>query len=150
MRQIAPWTRIPIAVVMACLLFVLAQTGSKGPMLSLTIALLMWAAQRGMAVILIAVVFPVIALLVIYVSNPMFERLIAINEDPSTLDRIVLIQDSLQQIVSSPWFGSASVELNSGYYPHNVVLEAAMSFGLPLTAILITVLFRGLVVSWRL
>jgi len=150
MRQTGPWTRIPIAVLMAGLLFVLAQTGSKGPMLSLTIALLMWAAQRGMAGILIAVVFPVIALLVIYASNPLFERLMAINEDPSTLDRIVLIQDSIQQIVSFPWFGSASVELNSGYYPHNVVLEAAMSFGLPLTAVLVAILMRGLFVSWRL
>ena len=150
MRQTALRVRIPIAVVMAGLLFVLVQTGSKGPMLSLIIALLMWASQRGMGGRLIALAVPAVALFMIYSSSPLFERLAAINEDPSTLDRVILIRDSIQQIVSSPWLGSASIELNSGYYPHNVVLEAAMSFGLPLTAVLVAVLMRGLVVSWRL
>ena len=150
MRQTALWARIPIVVVMAGLLFVLVQTGSKGPMLSLAIALLMWASQRGIGGRLIALAVPAIALLMIYSSSPLSERLAAINVDPSTVDRVILIQDSIQQIVSSPWFGSASIELNSGYYPHNVVLEAAMSFGLPLTAVLVAVLVRGLVVSWRL
>jgi hypothetical protein len=135
---------------MATLLFVSVQTGSKGPIISLAIALLIWAIQRGLKGRLIALAFPVIGLLAIYGNNKIFERLIAINQDQSTLDRIVLIQDSLKQIFSSPWIGSASVELITGYYPHNILLEAMMSFGLPLTALLIAILVRGFVVSCRL
>lgn len=149
-RQAGIWVRILIAVVMACLLFVSVQTGSKGPILSLVIALLIWAMQRGLSSRLLAVAFPAISLLVMYGNNPLFERLTAINVDPSTLDRIVLIQDSLQQILSSPWIGSASVELITSFYPHNILLDSMMYFGLPLTAVFIAILMRGLVVSYRL
>ena len=147
LRQAGIGARILITVVIACLLFVSVQTGSKGPILSLAIALLIWAIQRRLSGRLMAVVFAAICLFAMYGNNPLFERLIAMNYDPSTLERIVLIQDSLQQIYSSPWIGSASVELITGYYPHNILLEAMMSFGLPLTAVFIAILVRGLVVS---
>lgn len=150
MRETTLWRRITIAVVMVGLIFVVVQTGSKGPVLSLAIALLMWSVRRGIAGRIIVLAASVVTVFVLYGNNPFFERLMSINEDPSTFDRIVLIQDSLQQILSSPWFGSASVELNTGYYPHNILLEAAMSFGLPLTTVLVVVLARGLIISWRL
>lgn len=150
MRKTTLWRLVTIAVVMGGLVFVVMQTGSKGPVLSLIIALLLWSIRRGIAGRLIVLIALLTTLLVLYGDNPLFERLLSINEDPSTSDRIVLIQDSWQQILSSPWVGSASVELNTGYYPHNILLEAAMSFGLPLTVILVIVLLRGLIISWRL
>lgn len=150
MRKTTAWRLITIAVVMGGLIVVVVQTGSKGPLLSLAIALSIWSVRRGIAGRSIVLVASLTTLLVLYGDNPLFERLLSINEDPSTSDRIVLIQDSWQQILSSPWVGSASVELNAGYYPHNILLEAAMSFGLPLTVILVIVLLRGLIISWRL
>lgn len=149
-RQVVPWKRIPIAMAMAGMLLVMVQTGSKGPVAALAVALLLWSARRGRGGRLIALAIPVIVTLALYGDSPIADRMMAVNEDPSTHERIVLIQDSLQQIASSPWFGSASVELNTGYYPHNILLEAAMSFGIPLTTILVAVLVRGWIVSWRL
>jgi O-antigen ligase len=89
-------------------------------------------------------------LLLVYGDSPFFQRLLAIDDDPSTTERIGLIQDSLQQIAASPWLGSASVELKSGAYPHNIFLEGALSFGLPLTAVLAILLSHGLFKSLKL
>lgn len=141
---------VTLSVVMGGLVFVVVQTGSKGPIISLAIALLMWSIRRRIAIRLIVLIALLTTLLVLYDNNPLFKRLMFINEDLSTFDRMILIQDSWQQILSSPWIGSASVELNTGYYPHNIFLEAAMSFGLPLTMILVIVILRGLIISWRL
>lgn len=145
--QVRGKARFLIAVVMVGLLFVLAQTGSKGPLLSLAIPLLMWAFRRGH---LTAVIISTLALLVAFGNSPLFERLLITGEDPSTRDRITLIHNSFQQIVSSPWIGSASVELNTGYYPHNILLEAAMSFGLPFAVLFLAFLVRTFIISWRM
>ena len=49
---------------------------------------------------------------------------------------------------ASPIFGSAFVELNSGYYPHNVLLEAGMSVGVPLALVFLFVLMVAAHRAW--
>ncbi len=150
MRSKSFWIRATIMLTMMALIIVVIQTGSKGPVIALAIVLFIWASQRALIAPMIGLAVLAAILLLVYVDSPFFQRLIAIDDDPSTTERIVLIQDSLQQIAASPWLGSASVELKSGAYPHNIFLEGALSFGLPLTAVLAILLCHGFFKSLKL
>lgn len=150
MRSEPFWIRAPIMLIMMALIVVIIQTGSKGPVIALPIILFIWANQRGLIVPMIGLTVPVVFSLLVYGDSSFVQRLMAIEDDPSTIERIGFIQDSLQQIAASPWIGSASVELKSGAYPHNIFLEGALSFGLPLTVVLATLLFYGLFKSFRI
>lgn len=133
---------------MAVMVLVLALGGSKGPILACVI-LIFWAVRRGVFNRLIFLALIAIPAFLIFPDNPVSTRISGATEDPSTLERIALIKDSLAQIADAPWLGSASVELNSGYYPHNTFLEAAMSLGLPLAALLLVVGLKASFVGWR-
>jgi O-antigen ligase len=50
--------------------------------------------------------------------------------DASTDSRIEMYSDCWNQFLSSPLWGSGIVEKNTGFYPHNVLLESFMSTGL--------------------
>jgi len=150
MRSEPFWIRAPIMLTMMALIIVIIQTGSKGPVIALAIILFIWASQRALITPMIVLAGIAVILLFAYGDSPFFHRLMAIEDDPSTTERIALIQDSLQQIATSPWIGSASVELKSGSYPHNIFLEGALSFGLPLTAVLAILLSHGFIKSLKL
>jgi O-Antigen ligase len=139
-----------IVVLIAVLIVVLVLSGSKGPLLSLVVALATWCWKRGFSRRFILVVVPVIAAFLLYGGNPLAERVLESEDAASSLERLVLIEDSIEQILNSPWIGSASVELKSGYYPHNILVEGPMSLGFPLTFMLLVLLARGLVASLRL
>ena len=150
MRSESLWMRATVMMTMMALIIVIIQTGSKGPVIALAIITFIWAGQRVLITPMIGLVVLAAILLLVYGDSPFFQRLLAIDDDPSTTERIGLIQDSLQQIAASPWLGSASVELKSGAYPHNIFLEGALSFGLPLTAVLAILLSHGLFKSLKL
>jgi hypothetical protein len=70
-------------------------------------------------------------------------------DDESTLDRIVLLNDSFTQIEGSPIIGSAFVELKSGFYPHNVFVEAALAMGIPGALLFMALMTFGAWKAWR-
>ena len=144
------WTRALIILIMMMLLITIIQTGSKGPVIALAIILLIWASQRVLIVPVIGLVVSATIAILVYGDSPFAQRMMAVEDDLSTTERIAFIEDSFQQIATSPWIGSASVELKSGSYPHNIFIESALSFGLPLTAVLAVLLFYGLFKSFRL
>jgi hypothetical protein len=128
----------------------LVATGSKGPALALGLVMLAWSIRRTRSRWpLLALALPAAVLLLLSGDNPLAARVAASSEDLSTLDRLVLIENSLRQIEASPWWGSAFVELESGYYPHNIVLEAGMALGLPLTLVLLGLLWHTCRLAWR-
>ncbi len=150
MRSEPFWIRAPIMLIKMALIVVIIQTGSKSPVIALPIILFIWANQRGLIVPMIGLTVPVVISLLVYSDSTFVQRLMATEDDPSTIERIGFIQDSLQHIAASPWIGSASAELKSGAYPHNIFLEGALPFGLPLTVILATLLFYGLFKSFKI
>ena len=150
MRSEPFWKRAPIMLIMMALVIVIIQTGSKGPVIALAIILFIWMSQRALITPMVGLAGLVTIFLLIYGGSPFSLRLMTLDDDPSTIERIALIQDSLQQIAASPWMGSASVELKSGSYPHNIFLEGAMSFGLPLTAMLVILFTHGFIKSLKL
>ncbi|TDU24135.1 hypothetical protein DFR24_4398 [Panacagrimonas perspica] len=142
--------RALLVFVMAGLLLVLLQTGSKGPAVALIFALAIWAVRRGHLIKILLVSVPIALLLSTFNELPLLSRISGAEEDLSTLERVVLLNDSLQQIVASPWVGSSSVELKSGHYPHNVFVEAAMALGIPLASMFVLIVSRGAMVGWHL
>jgi hypothetical protein len=148
-RVLVPMNRWILLPVIGVALSTLLATGSKGPALALGVCLLVWSVRRiGSRWPLVSLGLPAAAILAFSSENPLAERVGASSEDLSTLDRVVLAQNSIAQIADAPWFGSSFVELESGYYPHNIVLEGGLAFGIPLTLVLIALLLHGLRRAW--
>ncbi len=127
----------------------LVLSGSKGPALALLDCRFTWAARRGMLSGLLLWVLPAAVAILWLGDSPLMQRVAVLEEDLSTLDRLVLIQDVLAQVAASPLSGSAFVELNSGYYPHNIPLETAMALGIPVALVLLGLMALGLRRAWR-
>jgi len=113
----------------------LAMTGSRGPALALIVCVAIWAASKGAIWKLVLFGLPTLLFVVFAPVSPLAQRFAGLGEDMSTLDRLVILRDSINQAAESPLFGSAFVELNSGLYPHNLLLDAVLAFGIPLTIV---------------
>jgi hypothetical protein len=144
-----PRGRVILSCVFPLLIICLISTGSKGPALILAVCTGLLALRRGAALRFAALALPFLLLLLISDSNPLASRLAASEDDQSTVDRIVLLNDSLKQIEDAPLMGSAFVELNSEFYPHNVFVEAPMALGIPLGLVFIGMALFGAVRAWR-
>ncbi|MES2353051.1 MAG: O-antigen ligase family protein [Pseudomonadota bacterium] len=131
-----------VAVAVICLVC-LAKTGSKGPLVSVMVAVFFLVAigrvpwtSFFLLVCLGAVVFGVY-------GESIIDRFLTIEQDESTAIRIELTRDALEQIASMPWYGSAFLELKSQKYPHNLVIEAMMALGIPLGILFLALCFYG-------
>jgi len=132
--------RLVLVPVILLLLWCLVLTGSKGPSLALMVCGGLWAVRRGYALRFGFLAMPVLIWVLISNDNPLAARLEGSADDQSTVDRLMIFDDSLTQIKNSPLIGSAFVELNSGYYPHNIIVEAGLAFGVP-----VAIVFTGMI-----
>lgn len=145
-RDAGAFSKLAIASIQLILLWCLVLTGSKGPALALVFCVGLWALRNGLAWKFALLAVPLVALIAFSDASPLANRLSGSGDDPSTAEHFVLILDSVDQILASPILGSAFVEQNSGFYPHNVVIEAALAMGIP-AAIFFVVLL--VVAAWR-
>lgn len=53
-----------------------------------------------------------------------------VDNDPSNLMRVVAFFGAWNQFLEAPWFGNLIIESITGYYPHNIFLEALMAVGI--------------------
>jgi hypothetical protein len=141
--------RLILASTFGLLFLCLVLTGSKGPVLQLFVCLGLWALRRGHALRLGILGLPVLVWLALSTENPLADRLAGSGDDSSTLERVEMINDSFVQIEDSPIIGSAFVELNSGYYPHNVFVEAGLAFGVPIALVFLGMISIGIVRAWK-
>jgi O-antigen ligase len=132
-------------LLLACLML----TGSKGPVLQLLICGALWAFRRGFAWRMGLGALPLLAWMFLSTSNPLADRLAGTGDDSSTAERVVMISDSFDQIADSPLIGSAFVELNSGFYPHNVFVEAGLAFGVPVALVFAGMIIVGAGRAWK-
>ena len=128
-------SRVAVSSGVVLALSCLVMTGSKGPALALIICLAIWAASKGAIWKLILFGLPTLMFVVFAPVSPLAARFAGLGEDVSTLDRLVILRDSINQAAESPLFGSAFVELNSGLYPHNLFLDAVLAFGIHLAIV---------------
>lgn len=113
-------------------IYAVTQAASKGPLVVIFAVMLFFVLKGRLSIwIVLLVAFASVAYAVA-LDMPLVARIDSIQDDYSTQSRIDIALDTLEQIAGSPWFGSAFVELNSGFYPHNQFLEAPMALGVPL------------------
>jgi hypothetical protein len=141
--------RLLILLTVPALAYCLLQTGSKGPALAFAVCSLLWAVRRGYYGALVLIAAPVLAMSFLIEGNALADRIAGGGEDLSTLERVLLLQNSLLQIQASPIVGSASVEFVSGFYPHNIFVEAALAMGVPMAIAFVALVARGATIAWR-
>ena len=125
----------------------LQSSGSRGPLVALAVcvAALGLCNRRYRVIVLISI--PLLVLQALWTDDSALQQRVSIVEDdPSTLQRILLQTSAIEQYFDSPIFGSAFVELQSNTYPHNPNIEAAMATGT--LGLIIFVLICGLAM-WR-
>ena len=64
--------------------------------------------------------------------------------------RTQMLRDGWDQFLNNPIVGSATVELNTGDYPHNIVVESFMATGIIGGMLLLSIIAISLRASWHL
>jgi hypothetical protein len=142
-------SKFVFAVSVPALWICLLLSGTKGALLGLGACLVLWLIRNEKTLYLAPVFALGVAGVYLLGDNALTTRLSSAVDDDSTGDRILLIVDSLLQIGNGPWFGTAFVELKTGFYPHNIFLEAALALGVPMAAVFATLLIIGCWRAWR-
>ena len=116
------------AVALGCLVL----AASRGPILALMVVVISYAALRGrwgrifaggLAVLIVA------PMILATQGVAIVERFTNITSDLSAIERLIIQGNALDQGLANPVIGSAYVELSSGQYPHNLILESLMALG---------------------
>jgi hypothetical protein len=121
---------------------------SRGPVVALVVCLtaLSLTQKRFRYVALISAAF--IAVWMIYgTGGELEQRILGVDDDPSTLIRLSLQANAIQQFLENPLLGSAFVELTELTYPHNPILESAMALGVGGLVLIVTLMA---ITVWRL
>jgi len=109
----------------ACLML----TASRGPLIALvvcTVAFLMFTGRWRLMVLLALLVLPAVYGNV----SEMKSRFTNIEEDESSMERLMLQSSALTEFKNNPLIGSAFVEPLALSYPHNLFIETAMALGI--------------------
>ncbi len=130
--RLSSGSRLPLAILIAgaaCALAVMSAVASRGPMVSLALCLLVLALYerrvRGFSVL---VVLGGVASILLG-DGLALEKLLIVDEDLSTLERLQVQANAIEQFLSNPVFGHAYVEPETMNYPHNLFIEAGMALG---------------------
>jgi hypothetical protein len=129
--------KIDLVIVFFCL-SLMVMTGSKGPFVALMLTIAFTELIKSSGVVSIAKYIFIFCIsggfLYFAVSNLtsflLFDRLSSVNSDTelSTVSRIMSIQEGLQIFIENPLIGKHAI-LSTGGYPHNILVELVMAFG---------------------
>lgn len=122
--------------------------GSRGPIISLACAGLVYAALTARLGWILLIIVGVGAL-ALFGENSLIARFEGTATDESALIRLAIQGNAILQFLGSPILGSAYAELQSLEYPHNLIIETAMAMGLVGLMLLFVVLFRTARIAWR-
>lgn len=136
------WLALFAAAAVAGVCLMLA--ASRGPLLSLAFATIVFAAITGRWRWLALLVLLGLAL-VLDPDSELFTRFATIQEDESALLRLAAQANAITQFLDHPLLGSAFVELEFLEYPHNLFIETAMAVGIAGSVLLLTLLYKSLV-----
>jgi O-antigen ligase len=134
-----------------CALALLFVSEARGPVISLVVAVMVFAIVRKKAKILLAsIVTGTVG--VFWFGEMLFERMGAVGEDESSLGRLEMMAGSIDQFVQHPWFGASFIEPITLSYPHNLFIEILLALGLVGMLVFLPALFgatRSAVVQMR-
>jgi len=131
-------------------LYVLQSTASRGPALALVIGLLMVGVFRRRARPLVILFVLLATVLVIYSSGALEDRVVGVEDDPSTLERLLVQANAIEQFLANPLTGSAYIETSLMIYPHNPLIEAAMATGVVGLLTFVAICLAVLIGIWRM
>lgn len=124
--------------------FIVLTTASRGPILSIIVALIFYLLFKEKKIsikylyLLIALSFSILVNYLISIifkeeyiaGNPIAHRISNITEDQSTISRIKIYKDGIQQFLDSPYFGSHFLVIDSSMYAHNLLLDILIATGI--------------------
>ncbi|QQY33890.1 Lipid A core - O-antigen ligase and related enzymes [Chryseobacterium gleum] len=133
------WHKIILAVGMGLSFFNLFMAGSRGPLLQLIIAVIVYLfyarhlIHKKYVFLLIAIVITLICFFPEYlnISDLIFERFkeTGFSSNDSDRYRAELFQSAWNQFLDHPFLGDSVETIFGGTYPHNLVLESLMALG---------------------
>lgn len=128
-----PGGRLTILIGAGIALTSLILAGSRGPLLALVVALMAYSVIQGrwgqIAALGLGLMF-MIPSLVAARGLTILTRFESLYGDVSALGRLEFQANAIDQGWAHPLFGSAYVELTSGNYPHNLIVESFMALGM--------------------
>lgn len=104
-------------------------SASRGPALALAVCLIavgIFHSRLRWGVFLIAALT---VFLVVNAGTGLEDRFRNVEDDPSTLERILVQSNAIAQFLDHPLTGSAYIEKELEIYPHNPIIESAMATG---------------------
>ncbi|TRD11412.1 O-antigen ligase family protein [Erythrobacter insulae] len=132
---------------------------SRGPLLALAVCLFILALarfnRRGTAVLLVVALSGAAVLMATQydlIVEGVLKRfsLISSGQDRATELRFIAFNGAWDQFAGSPLMGDGIEERNTGFYPHNVILEALMATGLVGAIPFVLLLARAVLASWEI
>lgn len=132
--------------------YLMVAGGSRGPFVALVLAVGITALANTRTVGAYAVLGIVIAVLLVAIGAPelIVQRFMSVGEDTSSLERFYAMQLSIEAAIEHPVLGYAYIEPITGFYPHNLLIEAAMALGLIGAALMLLMQVALVAAAWRL
>lgn len=123
--------------------FLMSAAASRGPFLSLAVALgFSFFRRKESAKNILLILVSVLAGILFHLAfttafkeifihgNPLAERWLNFEKDQSSINRILLITEGWKQFIQQPLLGSHFVVLSLGLYVHNLILDVLLSAGI--------------------
>lgn len=135
------------AAVACCVL-----AASRGPLLALGAALFLYAIIRrkwGWILVTVALVAYLLPGLIADNSVELLARFSNLDQDESSLARLITQANAIQAFVENPVFGSAYTETLTNEYPHNLIIESGMALGVGGLVLFIAICLRGSWQAWK-
>jgi O-antigen ligase len=131
--------------------YLMVASGSRGPFVALVLGLLFIGAanRRASGASLAAVLIVGAGIAWLGLQDGVVNRFLAVGADESSLERIYAINQSISLALANPLFGYAYIEPVTGFYPHNMIIEAGLALGLAGAVTMVWMQFSILVNAWR-
>jgi hypothetical protein len=139
-----------IIVILGGYLFVAG--GSRGPIVALLIAIFVTtlASTRNARIQVISVFTAVLTIFIFGAPELILERFLIAGSDASSLERVDVASLAIETAVAYPVLGYGYVEPVTGYYPHNLVIEAALALGITGAFLMLWIQVAMIRASWIL
>jgi O-antigen ligase len=119
-----------------------------------TLALSRFNRKRTAAILIISVTGVAVLLATQYelIYEGILRRfsMVSTGQDQATELRLIAINGAWDQFLTSPLMGDGIEERNTGFYPHNVILEALMTTGLIGAIPFVLLLIKATHASWTI
>lgn len=132
------WAMAESLCIVPILLVVVSLSRSRGMLISTAITLLFYVlVVKGTRRIWTIAGLATAAVMVLTFLSPEYQSIVVkalsrinVDSDLSTAGRAAAFQGAWDQFLENPFFGRYVVERLTGFYPHNIYIEALMSVGL--------------------